>query len=376
MTLEVRDARPEEAAEIAALLRASITGLCTADHRDDPAALAAWLANKTPGTVAGWIADPGQRLLVATLDGRLVGAAAARPSGELLLLYVAPGASRTGVGTCLLGTLEAWLRTAGAGEVRLESTATALGFYRTRGYRETRPPDWRRRSDVFPMSKPLQLPGTDLVIFDCDGVLVDSEPIALRLLLETLANAGLELDPDDAHARFLGKSLATTREILAEDFGVTLSDAALGEMRRRLYAAFRAELQPIPHIAQTLDALPCPFCVASSSQPERIELSLGVTGLWPRFAGRAFSATMVPRGKPAPDLFLYAAGTLGYTPRACLVVEDSPAGVMAARSAGMRVVAYTGGSHATSDHHRAGIADLEPDAIIDDMRVLPELAAG
>ena len=212
-----------------------------------------------------------------------------------------------------------------------------------------------------------------LVIFDCDGVLVDSEPIALRLLLETLATAGLTLDPETAHARFLGRSLASTRAIIARDFGLALPDPALAEMRRRLYAAFRSELQPIPGIAATLDALPCPYCVASSSQPERIALALTVTGLWPRFDGRAFSATMVDRGKPAPDLFLYAAGTLGYAPAACTVVEDSPAGIIAAKAAGMRVVAFTGGSHATTDAHRAAIAELAPDALIDDIRDLVSL---
>jgi len=215
-----------------------------------------------------------------------------------------------------------------------------------------------------------------LVIFDCDGVLVDSEPISLRLLVETIAGAGLRLGPEQVHARFLGKSLASTRQILAADYGLTLDEDALAGMRRRLHAAFRAELQPIPHIAGTLAELRCPFCVASSSQPERIELSLTLTGLWPSFAGRAFSATMVARGKPAPDLFLYAAETLGYTPAACLVVEDSPAGVMAAKSAGMRVVAFTGGSHATTDRHRAEIAALAPDEIIDDMRDLVGIAAG
>ena len=209
-----------------------------------------------------------------------------------------------------------------------------------------------------------------LVIFDCDGVLVDSEPISLRLLLDTLAEAGLTLDSADAHARFLGRSLASTRELVAQDFGLTLTDDALAAMRRRLYAAFRAGLAPIPGIVETLDALPCPCCVASSSQPERIELSLKVTGLWPRFEGRVFSSTMVTRGKPAPDLFLYAARRLGYAPAACLVVEDSPAGIEAAKSAGMRVVAFIGGSHAASDQHRAAVAALAPDAIIDDMRGL------
>jgi HAD superfamily hydrolase (TIGR01509 family) len=213
-----------------------------------------------------------------------------------------------------------------------------------------------------------------LVIFDCDGVLVDSEPISIRLLVETLAGAGLILASEEVHDRFLGKSLATTRDILADHYGLTLGEDALAQMRRRLHAAFRTELRPIPHVAATLEALPCAFCVASSSQPERIELSLTVTGLWPFFEDRAFSATMVSRGKPAPDLFLYASRSLGYTPTACLVVEDSPAGVTAARSAGMRVVAFTGGSHATTERHRAEIAALAPDAIIDDMRDLLEVA--
>jgi HAD superfamily hydrolase (TIGR01509 family) len=218
--------------------------------------------------------------------------------------------------------------------------------------------------------------GADLVIFDCDGVLVDSEPISLRLLLETLAAAGLELSPAEADALFLGRSLATTRETVAREFGITVTDAALEVMRQALYAAFRAELRPIPHIAEALDALPCPYCVASSSQPERIELSLTVTGLWPRFAGRAFSSTMVEKGKPAPDLFLFAAETLGYPPEACLVVEDSPAGIEAAKAAGMKVVAFTGGSHADNETHRALVARLDPDAIIADMRALPELVRG
>jgi HAD superfamily hydrolase (TIGR01509 family) len=212
-----------------------------------------------------------------------------------------------------------------------------------------------------------------LVIFDCDGVLVDSEPISLRLLLETLASAGLHLSPAEADALFLGRSLASTRETVAREYGVAVTDAALNAMRRALYDAFRAELAPIPHIAETLDALPCPYCVASSSQPERVELSLTVTGLWPRFAGRAFSATMVAHGKPAPDLFLFAAETLGYPPAACLVVEDSPAGIRAAKAAGMKVVAFTGGSHAATDAHRAQVARLAPDAIIADMRALPAL---
>jgi HAD superfamily hydrolase (TIGR01509 family) len=216
---------------------------------------------------------------------------------------------------------------------------------------------------------------TGLVIFDCDGVLVDSEPIALRLLLEMVGQAGLAMDPETANSRFLGRSLASTRSILAEEFGLTLDDAALEDMRRRLYAAFRAELQPISGVAEVLAGLKQAFCVASSSQPERIELSLRVTGLWPRFQGRMFSASMVSNGKPAPDLFLFAADRMGYAPADCLVVEDSPAGIEAAQAAGMRVVAFTGGSHAEAEAHSAAIAALGPDAAISDMRLLMTLTA-
>ena len=154
-----------------------------------------------------------------------------------------------------------------------------------------------------------------------------------------------------------------------------LTDAHLAAMREELFDAFRAELRPIPGIAAVIDALPCPFCVASSSLPERIRLSLEVTGLWTRFEGRAFSSTMVRRGKPAPDLFLHAAASLGFAPADCLVVEDSPAGITAARAAGMRVIAFTGGGHAAGADHRARVAALGPDAVIDDMGALPALVA-
>jgi HAD superfamily hydrolase (TIGR01509 family) len=214
----------------------------------------------------------------------------------------------------------------------------------------------------------------DCVIFDCDGVLVDSEPIAMELLLETIAAAGATLDPETGYELFLGRSLANTCEILAADFGVTLDEAALAAMRARLYAAFRERLRPVPGVDETLARLHARYCVASSSQPERIELSLRVTGLWPTFAGRAFSATMVPRGKPAPDLFLHAAGAMGFAPADCLVVEDSPAGVMAAQAGGMRVIGFVGGGHARGAAHRAALVALKPERVIDDMRALVGVA--
>ena len=212
-----------------------------------------------------------------------------------------------------------------------------------------------------------------LVVFDCDGVLVDSEPLSMRVLLESIASRGVQLDLETAYDRFLGRSLASICQDLEQAFGVTLDATALTELRQQLYATFRAELQPIPGIAATLERLTTPFCVASSSQPERVELSLRVTGLWPHFAGKLFSATMVARGKPAPDLFNYAARTMGHASATTIVVEDSPVGLEAAKAAGMRTIAFVGGSHAKTRSHRQALAALEPDAIIDDMTSLPEL---
>jgi HAD superfamily hydrolase (TIGR01509 family) len=212
-----------------------------------------------------------------------------------------------------------------------------------------------------------------LVVFDCDGVLVDSEPLSMRVLLEAIAARGVQLDPATGYDRFLGRSLASICQSLEQDFGVTLDATALDQLRQRLYATFEAELQPIPGIAATLERLDTPFCVASSSQPERIELSLRVTGLWPQFRGKLFSATMVARGKPAPDLFHHAALTMGHSARATVVVEDSPVGLRAAKAAGMRSIAFVGGTHAKAQSHRTALEALNPDAIIDDMTRLPEL---
>ncbi|MPZ12027.1 MAG: HAD-IA family hydrolase [Kiloniellaceae bacterium] len=216
----------------------------------------------------------------------------------------------------------------------------------------------------------------ELVIFDCDGVLVDSEPLAMRVLLQMLSRAGAELAPERAYEAFLGRSLASVCDILRRDYDVDLGDDALERMRRDLNAVIRSDLQPIPGVAATLESLRRPFCVASSSQPERIRLSLEVTGLAGYFGDDVFSATMVTHGKPAPDLFLHAAERMQVAPGRCMVVEDSPAGVSAALRAGMRVVGFTGGSHARLASHRRRLAALKPHGMLDDMLGLPGLLRG
>jgi HAD superfamily hydrolase (TIGR01509 family) len=216
-------------------------------------------------------------------------------------------------------------------------------------------------------------PPAGLIIFDCDGVLVDSEPLALRVLLDGIAERGVAIEEAVAYERFLGRSLASVIETVERDFGVALETDALERMRDTLYALFREELRAVAGVAEAVGRLDIPVCVASSSQMERIRLSLEITGLGALFEGRVFSATMVANGKPAPDLFLLAASRMHVDPGRCIVIEDSPAGIEAAKRAGMRVFAFTGGSHARSAGHRSRLEALRPDLVFDDMARLPEL---
>lgn len=212
-----------------------------------------------------------------------------------------------------------------------------------------------------------------LLIFDCDGVLVDSEPLSIRVLLDTVAAHGGKLTEAEAYRRFLGRSMATLVSVLDTDFDIRADAQFLERMRRDLYSRFEQELRPIDGMGTVLAELPWPKCVASSSQLERIRLSLGLTGLREYLEPNIFSATMVKNGKPAPDLFIHAAREMGASPADCIVVEDSPAGIMAAKSAGMTVFAFTGGSHADRDDYRAEIAELAPDVIFDAMADLIHL---
>jgi HAD superfamily hydrolase (TIGR01509 family) len=212
-----------------------------------------------------------------------------------------------------------------------------------------------------------------LIIFDCDGVLVDSEPLAMRVLLETIAAEGVTIDPDTAFREFLGRSLTTISANLNAEHGLHLSDAALDSMRANLFALYRRDLKPMAGLVDALAQIKVPTCVASSSHMERIRISLSVTGLLDRFDPAIFSAAMVANGKPAPDLFLHAAESMRTAPEDCLVIEDSPAGIIAAQRAGMRVFAFVGGGHIGPSGLRAEIEALNPTAVFDDMQTLPRL---
>ena len=180
----------------------------------------------------------------------------------------------------------------------------------------------------------------DLVIFDCDGVLVDSEPLSNRILAERLTAIGLPTTVDESMRDFMGRSWATCAALIEQRLGRPLPEDFADGYHDELYEALRRELQPVAGVQAALDAIGVPACVASSGAPEKIRTSLGATGLLERFEGRIFSATEVEHGKPAPDLFLHVAARMGVEPAACLVVEDAPAGAAAGRRAGMDVLGY------------------------------------
>ncbi len=180
----------------------------------------------------------------------------------------------------------------------------------------------------------------DLIIFDCDGVLVDSELLSNRVLTQMLGEIGLPMSLEDIIATFMGHSMAACVDIIEQRTGRPLPSTFVADFRDRTFDVFRRELRPVAGIEAVLDAIDRPFCVASSGPPEKIQLTLSTTGLMPRFTGRIFSAVEVARGKPHPDLFLHAAQMMGVTPARCVVVEDSVRGVQAAVAAGMRVLGF------------------------------------
>ncbi len=187
----------------------------------------------------------------------------------------------------------------------------------------------------------------DLLVFDCDGVLVDSEVLVMEVEAALLTEAGFPLTTDEIADHFVGLSYASMMAALGQRHGRPVPEALSRRVQQAALDLFPDHLRPVPGMADLLDGSDRPRCVASSSDLDRIELSLRVTGLADRFApGSIFSAQMVERGKPAPDLFLLAAATIGAEPRSCLVIEDSTAGVAAARAAGMEVVGLVAGGHA------------------------------
>jgi HAD superfamily hydrolase (TIGR01509 family) len=184
-----------------------------------------------------------------------------------------------------------------------------------------------------------------LVIFDCDGVLVDSEPIASRVTAEMMTELGMPTTAEEAHGIFLGDTLANVIRGIEARAPNSLPAGWVEAMEQRLWDEFRRTLQPVPGAPQAVKAVLAAgvlACVASQGAVAKMQVSLGVTGLLPLFDGRIFSASMVARPKPFPDLFLHAAAQCGAPPSRAVVIEDSPKGVMGAVAAGMRALGYAG----------------------------------
>ena len=205
-----------------------------------------------------------------------------------------------------------------------------------------------------------------LVIFDCDGVLVDSEVLSCQCLSEVLGQCGIELSSDDALDLFLGRSATAVLDHYRDDRRL-VPDAFLAKLKARVLQRFKVALRPIPGVGLLVSGLQTPFCVASSSDLDRVSLSLALTGLAGHFGDRLYTAQMVSRGKPAPDLFLYAAAQMQTNPSRTLVIEDSVSGVMAARTAGMTVWGFTGGSHYRSRDGRSMLYSSGADRVFDRM---------
>jgi beta-phosphoglucomutase-like phosphatase (HAD superfamily) len=212
----------------------------------------------------------------------------------------------------------------------------------------------------------------DLVIFDCDGVLVDSEVISCLAHSELLTRHGYPITADEVLDRFLGVSDREARLIVEAELGHGLPDDFESQVKQATLQSYAGDLRAISHVGEAIAAIGLAKCVASSGTPEKIRHGLTCAGLYELLAPHIFSASEVRRGKPAPDLFLFAAQRMGAQPARCLVIEDSIPGITGALAAGMAVLGFHGGSHC-----RPGYAERlrAAGAVVtfDDMRELPGL---
>jgi HAD superfamily hydrolase (TIGR01509 family) len=213
-----------------------------------------------------------------------------------------------------------------------------------------------------------------MLIFDCDGVLIDSEILICQIVAESLCEIGYEISTKEVIRRFAGRPAVEMHRELETDLGRPLPPDFGQNVHDRSIAVYRSALSAMPDIHDALSKIHVPICVASSSEPDKLRLGLHLTRLEERFHPNIISASMVRRGKPAPDIFIFAAGWLRTPPADCIVIEDSVAGTIAAVQAGIRVLGFTGGSHCPPDHDQrlreAGACDIVPD-----MHALPDVLA-
>ena len=214
----------------------------------------------------------------------------------------------------------------------------------------------------------------DLIIFDCDGVLVDSEVISCRAHAETLTRHGYKITAEEVLRRFLGVSDSEARQIVEGELGRKLPGDFEQQVKQATLQHYAGDLRAIAHVGEAIAAINLAKCVASSGTPEKIRHGLTCAGLYAEFAPHIFSATQVDRGKPAPDLFLFAAEEMNTPPARCLVIEDSVPGVTGAVAAGMTVLGFFGGSHCREGHD-AMLRAAGAKETFSDMRQLPALIA-
>ncbi|BCP56382.1 hydrolase phosphatase [Kaistia sp. 32K] len=215
----------------------------------------------------------------------------------------------------------------------------------------------------------------ELVVFDLDGVLVDSEIIACGCLRETLERHGVSLTLNEIFEHFLGRGFSVVEEDYRRRTGAPLPAGFAAELNTLLLSRYKTALRVMPDAIRLLNGLRAPRCIASSSTPERIRLSLGLTKLAPFFGANVFDTTMVARGKPAPDIFLLAAERMGVPPARTLVLEDSVSGVLAGKAAGMTVWGFIGGGHYTGRNAGGMLAEAGADRIVERMAdLLPQLS--
>jgi HAD superfamily hydrolase (TIGR01509 family) len=193
----------------------------------------------------------------------------------------------------------------------------------------------------------------DLVIFDCDGVLIDSEPIANRVFAQRLATVGIAMSPEEVMRTFVGRSRDTCIAMAGEMRGSPLPPDFAAAWDDALHEALEREVKPVEGVAELLRSLAIPYCVASNGEPSHMQRGLTAAGLMPLVAGRLFSAAQVARPKPAPDVYLHAASAMGHAPARCAVVEDTPTGVKAGIAAAMAVFGYVGGPQSDAGTLRA-----------------------
>ena len=213
-----------------------------------------------------------------------------------------------------------------------------------------------------------------LVIFDCDGVLVDSEPIINRTFAETLTEAGFPITYREVTQKFIGKSLKTCLEMIEEAYNKPLPENFMELCKEREIAPLQQELQPVPGIIEVLEQLTLPKCVASNSNHRHIQFVLKLTGLLHQFDGKIYSCYDVPRPKPFPDVYLHAAEQMNTNPEHCVVIEDSVPGVQAGYAAGMTVFGYAQHSDTFGElRYRTALTDAGAKIVFNDMRQLLQL---